>query len=572
MDYIETCLQKDTEWSIYKYNKDIDEEKIPSEIKAAIEYLRQYANFSYSSNLCQENPFRQFYAFVNGAESIKPSDLNNGHAEHFIKILPLTNHPFIKAKLYDLLGIITKDISYKKLAADNYKLFLKDSLLTAEHNHILYIALERAIYLYNISNRISEKEFIDEIFHSLAYKNTEQNFNCKYYATLSMDKVKSKCLASFIQDIEGLVASYDKTYAIVCLDLLDVLLKYYSSIHSENKYEQTVDKYVLYCKNICKDLSPYGYHYIDRALKLITTDKLKDKYEDTINELLFLKDEEQKKVYEKINFVEHTLDSGIVSDIENKKNEITQIIKSFENGAQQLIYLISNFLPITKKELASRLELQKNSLLDIVNEILYNDDGTIKYESAYATKEETKQVKISKILLLDLKVKTYILLLPFIVNTKIDENLKSVLASISENNLFIPTERKSIINKIILDGVNNNIRKALYDLIPQFEYGLTNYLKSNGLYPIMYRGSNKVLVDLNHILTSNKSKNKYRDQIVSIIGENLTLELEYLLCNKYFGNLRNINYHSGYRELDQCSIYEAAAFYFILEAYCLGCE
>lgn len=173
--------------------------------------------------------------------------------------------------------------------------------------------------------------------------------------------------------------------------------------------------------------------------------------------------------------------------------------------------------------------------------------------------------------MLDLEVKFDILLSPFIYNIKIDESLNSVVSSICENNLFIPPERRHIVNKIIIGGFSKNIRRALYDLIPQFEHGLTCYLKSKGIYPIMYRGSKKVPIDLNHILTS-KSKNKFKEEVVSIIGEALTFELEYLLCNKYFGNLRNNNYHSGYVDLNQYTIYEAAAFYFILGAYCLACE
>lgn len=572
MNYIEDYLKENMILPIYQYKDGINQDEIPSDINSAITYLRQYANFSYSDNLCQDSPFTRFFTFTDGSGSIQTSELINEHAEQFKKILSLTNHPFIKAKLYDLLGIITKDTSYKKLAAENYKAYILFNLNDSNKHIQLKISLKRVIYLFHKFNKKEEKSFINDIF-ALLFENPLMAFKLKYISLTTLSEISSPILKEFIPHIETLTSSLDLTIAPVehYLNLLKILITHYSSTNQKMKYYSVIDRYVLFCVDACKQFSPHGYHYIDDALKLISSDKLKDKYEDKINELHFLKDDEQKKTYKKMTFVESPLDDKIVTEIEAKRNELIQNFKSFKNGAYQLFYLISNFLPLKKNELSTRLESQKGIFSDIANEILYNDDGTIKYESAYATKEEKRQVKVSEILVLDLEVKFDILLSPFIYNIKIDENLNSVVSSICENNLFIPPERRHIVNKIILDGLNKNIRRALYDLIPQFEHGLTCYLKSKGIYPIMYRGSNKVLIDLNHILTS-KTKNKFRKEVISIIGEDLTFELEYLLCNKYFGNLRNNNYHSGYDDLTQYTIYEAAAFYFILEAYCLACE
>lgn len=572
MNYIEDYLKENMILPIYQYKDGINQEEIPSDINSAITYLRQYANFSYSDNLCQDSPFTRFFTFTDGSGSIQTSELTNEHAEQFKKILSLTNHPFIKAKLYDLLGIITKDTSYKKLAAENYKLFFQTNLLTEEYNHILYIALERSLYLYHITDKTFEKDFADQIFHSLSYKDTEQNINCKYYAAISMNKLKSKCLALFIPDIEGLVSSYDKTYAIVYLDLLDILINYYSSIHAQEEYKQNINKYINYCENLCKDLSPHGYRYIDRALKLITKDNLKEIYDEKINELMFIRDEEQQKLYDSMSKFKCSLDDSISKQIDQVRIEIEEKINSFKTGTQQFFLLLNNFNPITKSELDKNLEINRNRIINCLNQIGFDENHTITFESATASEEEKKQIDIAQVIALNLQTKFYLFLSPFIYNLKVDESLKSMIQAILENNLFVPQDRKEIVADIIIDGFDKNIRKAVYNLISQFEYGIKEFLKSRKIYPVMYSGSHKKTVDLNHMLKSNNSNTKFRKAIVEILGEDLTLALEYLLCNKYLSNLRNNNYHSGYGDLSKYTIFEASAFYFIIEAYCLACE
>lgn len=570
MQYIEDFLDKaDYELSYLKVATD---KVIPSEIKDAINYIQTYANFCYA-NICSDIPFKQSFCFVNGMRSIKIEELNEENANRLIDIIRYSNNYFLKAKLYDIASIITKNKELKQLAAENYKAHVLSDSNNLNENDTLRIATKRALYLYHKIDKNEEKAFVHSIF-SLQLDNTVSAFALKYCTATTLSEIKSYILKEFIPDIELLTSNIDMKVGSVenFLELLKILISYYSSANQSKNYFAAIDRYVLFCVEACNKFSPHGYHYLDDALNLISIDKLKDKYEDKINELLFMKDEEQRKAYQDMPYVEISLPEEIITELENKRKAIASEILSFQNGGQQLCYLLANLFPTPKTELNKRLESKKNSLLAAVNEIKCNDDGTIQYESAYATEDEKRQINISKILSLDLNLSFGVLLSSFIYNIKIDDSLKEIINAILENNLFVPSDRRSVIFNIILDGFTRNIRKALYDLIPQFEYGLTYFFKAKGIYPIMYRGSNRILIDLNHMLTSKTKQNKFRDEIVEIIGEDLTLELEYLLCNKFLGNLRNNNYHSGYGDLEKFNIFEVSAFYFILKAYCMGCD
>lgn len=570
MQHIEDYLEE-TDYEL-SYLKISSSKEIPSHIREAIKYIKIYANFCYS-NAYSDVPFKQAFWFINGVESIKIDELSEENANKLLDIINYSNNYFLKAKLYDIASIVLKNKKLKELAAQNYADYIVANSNNAEKRNTLKIAVKRALFLYNKINKTEERNVAHKIF-SLQISDSSLDFALKYYVATTLSAIKSTVLKELITNIELLTTNIDMTIAPAehFLELIEILISYYIQTNQATNYFAAIDRYVLVCIKACNLLSPHGYHYLDIALQLITKDKLKEKYIDKINDLLFMKDEEQKKIYKNMTSVESPLDDTIIADLKKESESVTSKIQSLQTGAHQLFYLLTNFSPTSKAELNKGIELRNDGLFNAVNEIKFDGDGTICYESAYATEEEKRQVSIAEILSLNLYIKFGVLLSPFIYNIKIDGNLKEIVESILDNNLFVPSDRKSVIYNIILDGFNRNIRKALYDLIPQFEYGLTQFLKSKGLYPIMYRGSSRFPIDLNHILTSKSTQNKFRSELVEIIGEDLTLELEYLLCNKYLGNIRNNNYHSGYENPEQYTIYEASAFYYIIEAYCMGCD
>lgn len=570
MEYIEDFLE------IYDYTsaymKVSDAKAVPPHIKDMIDFLRIKANFGYS-NVLSDNPFEQAFWFVGGPESIKIEELEEADINQLIDIIKYTANYFLKAKLYDIAGVVTQEKKYKKYAADNYSAYILSKFNNPVGRKSLGIATMRALYLNRKIRDPVEKQFAHRVF-SLQYNDKATSFALKYFVVNTLSAIKSPALKEFIHKIESMTCALDSSISKeeYFLDLIKILIYYYGSTDQPEKYLASIDRYVYFCEEACHRHSPRGYRYLDKALELISADKLKDRYEDKIYELLFLKDDEQKKAYKSMSFVTLPLDENISAWIEKEYNRATEQFQSYRYGAHQLFYLISNFLPMTKKQIDRQLQSRKNTLLDLVNEVRYREDGTIEFESAYATDDEKRKVNTAEILAIDMQIKFNIVLLPFIQNVKADDSLKEVISSVLENNLFVPKDRQNIIYKIILDGFDGNIRKALYDLIPQFEYGLTQFLKSKRIYPVMHRGSHRVPIDLNHMLNGNIHNNKFRDKIAKIIGQNLTITLEYLLCSTYLGNLRNNNYHSGYSDPEEYTIYEAAAFYFMIKAYCFACN
>lgn len=197
MNYLEDYLIEDLEYSLYKLNPQISD--IPQDIQDAVSYLRQYANFCYMDNVCQDNPFHQLYSFVDGPESIKIEELTSGQIDRLKAILPLTKHSFILAKICDIIGVASKDAIYQGQAADYYEKFFRENLNISDFPHILYISLKRAIFLYHKSNKNSEKNFVEAIFTTINYNNREQEVCCKFYAAVTLSEIKSKLIKNKVQ-------------------------------------------------------------------------------------------------------------------------------------------------------------------------------------------------------------------------------------------------------------------------------------------------------------------------------------------------------------------------------------
>lgn len=159
-----------------------------------------------------------------------------------------------------------------------------------------------------------------------------------------------------------------------------------------------------------------------------------------------------------------------------------------------------------------------------------------------------------------------------IKNLIIDDELKEIILDIINHNLLVPSERRKTVANIIINALNKEIRRSLYDLMYQFEYGCREYLKNyKKLYPKITKGSMTTTIDLNHMFVVKKDKtNKFRSAICEVLGEDLTLEIEYLSCRPLSANLRNRNYHDGYNDTDQYSCEEIMLLFLMIKAYCMG--
>ncbi len=573
MLYIDDFVEdKENEWTLYNYFVSAKKEDVPIEIKDAIDYLSQRANFCYTHDYLQDNPFEQLFSFNNGYQSIKVSDLEESDIKKLLSIIPLTNNPFLRAKIYDILGVIcgtNKD--YKHSAADNYYKYITTNLRSVNNNHILYIALQRALYLYSKIQCSDINNIVKDVFENFNYKDNEQELVFKYYTTTALYKIKSQIVSKLVPHIEKICADYIKENIEIYLELLDILISHYNSIHNGAKFIFYVEKYVSFCEQANTDYSPHGYKYLEKALSLISKDNLIDKYNDKISDLLFKIEEEHQKLYNNMSFVEAPIKDDLEKFLNQQSDRIVEHIKKFNLGLHQFIFLLSSFKPITRKEVDNHIEINKNSILSCVNDILFDENKNIIFESSKATKEEIKEKGISGAINLDLNLKFGVILRHFIYNLKLDESLKTSIKDLLTNNLFVPKDRVDVVYQIILKGMNRKIREAIYDLIAQFEYGCKMFLRNRKIYPVTFINKRRKDLDLNHILSS-KAKNKFRDEISNIIGEDLTLSIEFLSIRKLSGNLRNKNYHTGYGNPEEFSIHEAALFYYLMEAYCLACE
>ena len=131
-----------------------------------------------------------------------------------------------------------------------------------------------------------------------------------------------------------------------------------------------------------------------------------------------------------------------------------------------------------------------------------------------------------------------VLLKPFLFNFKLDDKIKDLLKQIISHNLFVPQEDVKIVYDSIILCFNKNIRRGLYNLIAKFEKGCREYIKSLKIYPIVKKGSQDVIIDLNHIIVQKKGKdNRYRKVVSDIIGNDLSLAIEYLSCRPLSGNI-----------------------------------
>ena len=203
-----------------------------------------------------------------------------------------------------------------------------------------------------------------------------------------------------------------------------------------------------------------------------------------------------------------------------------------------------------------------------MNNISFNDDGTIGYESAVATDEDKKERIISDIYNLHTVVSCPLTLWPFIDNLKIDQDFTDFISDLLSHNLFVPKDRYTVVFEKILSGLRKNISDALYYLIPQLEYGFLSYIKDR---KHIYPNHNGNTININNMLVQKgNSQNRFRNALLEVLDPSLVQQLEYRLCRKFGGNFRNRSFHSGLSSTTQFSIQEAEAFFLILLVYCQG--
>lgn len=531
----------------------IDDSLVPIEIKNAIVFLQTRFNFCYDSELYQPCPFVPMMSLFD-KRSIVPSDLSSDDLDSAISILNLTNSHALKGKILDVVGFLKKDTSLKIQAAEEYYQNFQE-LVDIGYPSEYISPLKRSLYLLSENNKKSKMgSYIEDLI------STKYSTNTQLYISLFLsdflpkyaNKQLSKALPIIKQTLE---ANLDDPISI---DIIENLLK---NIKQSEK-EKWLALLATIAKKVATSTSPHGYNYLERAAKHFAEDS------DEFSELKFLSEEEQKKLYKSIDMSPKSIDLGKTKDFEKYREQIIKILQAQLDGTAQFLVLLMHFNPYDIKTLEKDYKKAKVSIRYQVNNICFNDDGTIAYESLTASDLDKQERIISDLYNNRTSIVCPLILWPFIDNLKFDDEFAKFLDEIVSHNEFVPKERQSIVLEKILSGLHKNISDALYYLIPQLEYGFLSYIKiQKHIYP-KYHGNT---ANLNNILVQkNSSKNRFRDAILEILDASLVQQLEYRLCRKFGGNFRNRDYHHGLSSTTQFSIHEAEAFFLILLVYCQG--
>lgn len=530
-----------------------------NENKMLIDFIIQKISFGYENQY--SNKFRPLAQFTDGRTSIY-DDLTDSDFETIKVIISNTDNIFLLAKCNELLYIKTNDVSYCETAIDNF-IKIVDYYIALNKIYEVDDYLKHLLYL---SKSIDDKNRIKIIIDNYVFDKNYQdnklediiNLIFDFFDKCSYHKYDKKKLIDLIESLS--ISESDRGLLII-----NNVINYYSSNHDLIEQNIWINKYADLSETLCAKYSPKGYHYLKKAIEILS--KQGEYNYERINDLRFKLEEEQAKFYDSLHFVK-------LSDPYEENKELGQFIKhskdliNKENDSiRKFICFLGCFNSVTSKQLDIFTKTMSESVfMNIMTQVIFDKNKRVVAEiESDDIKEKNKQNIIEAYNFYHPIY--YDIALDYIKTLVLDEQLKSLIEEIISHNEFVPKDRINIVSEYVKKGFNKEIRLSLYNLIAQFENGCVNYLKNKKrIYPIIKKGNMSVKIDLNHILTDVK----FRNSIVEILGEDLTKELQYLLVENRYGNLRNTNYHEAYSREDICNNFELLAFFKLVNVFCIG--
>ena len=565
MKFEDAIKNKDKiDWSFHFLENEFDKDKITKE---DINFLCKKLSFIYQENLYVENPFAPFMSLVNGYKTANIEDLTNEDLSIIKETAEkdLSNF-YLKAKFYDILGCKENIETYKKLSADNFILHTKNMIIIEKSDYLIVYPLKRALFLYYI---IKDKQTLDNAINDIL--SLVKNKKCEFAVYLALceflERFYPKALASLIPHLENFTQKTEESAPL--LTIIETIIKYYKSIHNEQKVDKWSLEYVRICEKLNERDSKQGYNYIQMAIDILD----KEKFEEKINELHFTRQEAERKFFKSLNMQTFTFGEKVNESLKQQALKINNLFKNAPDGLSQLLILLKTFNAYPLKYIEKQLkENEKNPLKHIFNTISFNSDNVIIYDEFKSNENKRKEFEISKIYNLNSQVMYNIVLNSFVFYLKLDSSLKGLLKEIISKNLFVPKNRVDSVFEYVCLGLNKKIRTGLYGLITQFEYGCREYLKNRKhLFPAIGKGGKEDPINLNDMfIQKDNKKNKFRDNLIEVLGEDLVQEIEYLACRKLSGNIRNKYAHEGHEKEGEFYVEEVNLFFLILEVYCLG--
>ncbi len=578
MKFIEDYINRDElNFRVGLCDSLINKEKIPNEIKDKIEFICKKMNFYYGDNVYKKDPFQPMME-LNNKKSIIVKDLTENDVVIIRSLINYTKDPILLGKIYDVLWNIENKNEDALQTSNIYLQYYVDNRCIKE-NYGLFYLLKRSLYiLCNLKEYKRLKGNINKLLNLRKFRQKDDRRKmmcCIADVINNMQNKNYALLSDFVKKFEYLL-SKNKYFNDESLIIIELLIGYYKSNKNSKKAEQWALRYANMCEQIEEMQSPNGYEYLLKAINILDTNTLSasDKCKEKINELMFKRDESQKKLFESFQIQEVDLcdeesikkNNLIQKDIINHLNKLDSI--------QQFMELLKYFNPVSKNNIEKKiLEIKnKSSWASLSTTLLFGEDKTIVYDSSTAGEKEKEEYEFANYYRYFNKIIYDIVLQPYLFNCKIDEEIESLIEDISSHNLFVPIDRVQKVKEDIMNILKRNIRIGLADLIIQFENGCRNYLaRYKKIYPEIRRGSKHDTISLTTIFVDKDGKgNKFRNAICEILGENLTLAIEYLACRSLSSNIRNKYVHVGYGNNNEFFIDEAILAFLLIEAYCLG--
>lgn len=537
-----------------------------------IEFARKRLSFAYDTERIMELvPFGPLFKGANGECSVTLDDLSSEECELVKDLICVTQDNYFLGKWQDVLGCLTNDDFYRVNAAHHLYLSFKECIQDGV-NYYMTNTLIRCLYLWYLAKRKSDIDHVvSELLDSSIYKEKHDMLVVARAINTFAKRFHRKALKKIANEIEPIVECENEPWDLT-LDLCKIIIDYYKSIHQDEDIKLWQERYVEMCRKIAKQRHPHGYDYYEKAIQILDTPG----HENLINELHFELDEAQEALCDSFEMKAHPLPVSEEEEAEfNKQRQV--MFDDFDkapDGAVQLLLFLKHFAPNSKEQIEKEIEINQDALFRMFNNICFDADKHIAFESSKASEEEQREYDIARSYHLHSTIIAFLVLGPLTQTLRCDDALVDILREILAHNVLVPKDRLEIVLETFRRGLKNEIGVALYDLLSQFEYGCRHYLKVHKkIYPIERKGGREDLVDLNKILVQKgERENRFRKAMVELLGEDLTLEIEYLSCRPLSANLRNRNYHDGRRTGEGYTLDEMVLFFLLLKAYCLGCD
>lgn len=392
MKYIDDLIDNDDiDWYLHFRLSLFNKTNIDKNFKNYIDFISNKLTFTYSQDLCKMNPFNAMVVWKDGNRSINVEDLEVEDIKVIQELIPFFKSDIIKGRLCDILGIVTQLNEWKEKCEDFYLQYFQNNFSNLNPSKIIP-PLKRALFLILSRKDIEKlKVQINKILQEKDFKDKNKLLIVASSIAEFLWQKQPKIFKNFESALENIVEKVDISNE-AGLNLIESLIKYFKSIKNYEKIEKYEFLYVEICKKINEERMPHGYEFIKKAINI-----LDDKYESKLDELRFILDETEKKLHDSLQYVPISIDNKITENLVKAQKQIIDILREKDSGESQFLFLLKEFRPMTISELTKQLkDKEKYVFTNLFNNVQFNKDKRIVYESAESTEDKKMNMKFLK--------------------------------------------------------------------------------------------------------------------------------------------------------------------------------